>query len=572
MGSMRRTRFLFLCIFMFINTKSFCQDRETLFVSPLDIPLYLSGNFAELRSTHFHSGLDFKTQGVTGKKVYSVAEGYVSRIKVQSNGYGFSVYVNHPSGHTSVYAHLLNYSEKIGEYVKAYQYRNRRFELDIYPGKDELPVARGEVIGLSGNSGSSGGPHLHFELRKSSNQHPVNPLSYNFEVTDRIPPRVYNLYLYAIQGQGRDRLTGPARRIPLIKKGNVYVPAGGLIPEAGGQIGLGGEVYDFTDGSPNRCGVWSIKTFLDQDLRYHFQTDEFSFAESRYIHAHTDPSLKEKENKRVHLLFLKPNNSLSLYRVKENDGLMEVLPGDTSQIRIEIRDFHGNGTNIELRIAGKQVEPSQPLGNLFRWYEVNSFQNENLSLRIPAGSLYENTEFSYSVKALPNPLHPFVHSLHREEVPLHKSAELSLRVENLPAGKEGKLCIVKLSDKNEVGYMGGEYDGRGFVRAAIREFGDFTLGIDSIAPLIIPLDTRNTADLRNKEEIRFQIRDDLSGIEEYSGTLDGKWVLFEFDAKNDLLRYAFDPERIEKGKDHTLILKVTDRKGNVSQYEKIIQW
>lgn len=569
---MRRVTFLFLFIFMFVNTILFSQDKEAVFVPPLDIPLYLSGNFAELRSTHFHSGLDFKTQGVTGKKVYSVAEGYVSRIKVQSNGYGYSVYVNHPNGYTSVYAHLLSYSEKIGEYVKSYQYRNKRFELDIYPGKEELKLTRGEVIGLSGNSGSSGGPHLHFELRKSSNQHPVNPLKYTFEVKDRLPPRVYNLYLYPVDGEGKNRITGTSKRIPLVKKGDGYVPAGRLIPAAGGTFGLGVEVYDFTDGSPNRCGVYSIKTYHDQVLKYHFQTDEFSFAESRFIHAHTDPVLKVNENKRVHLLFLKPNNSLSLYPYTDNNGLMEAVPGDTCQIRIEIHDYHGNATYIELQVAGSQVADPVHQGEWFRWYEAHSFQNENLSFWIPEGSLYENTVFTYSNRTLSNPWHPFAHRLHREDVLLHKRGELGLRTETLPLGKESKLCIVKLSDNGEIEYMGGEYDGEGSVRASIREFGEFTIGIDSIAPQIIPMDTRNGSDLQTKNEIRFLIRDDLSGIDEYRGSLDGQWILFEYDAKNDLLRYKFDPERVEKGREHTLLLKVSDRKGNESEYEKVIKW
>jgi murein DD-endopeptidase MepM/ murein hydrolase activator NlpD len=165
------------------------------FCPPLDIPLYLSGNFGEIRSDHFHSGLDFKTQGVTGKNVYSVDDGYISRIKIQTMGYGNSIYISHPGGLTSVYGHLDRFSDTIANYVKACQYHKRTHTLDIYPDKESFKVKKGEIIAYSGNSGSSGGPHLHFELRGTSSQHPLNVLLYNFDVKDDLPPRIFNLYV-----------------------------------------------------------------------------------------------------------------------------------------------------------------------------------------------------------------------------------------------------------------------------------------------------------------------------------------------------------------------------------------
>jgi hypothetical protein len=332
----------------------------------------------------------------------------------------------------------------------------------------------------------------------------------------------------------------------------------------------------FTNGSHNRCGVYTIKLEVDGELRYHFQTDEFSFSESRFIHAHTDYALREKENKRVHSLFIRPNNPLSMYKETGHSGIMSLPEKDSAEIKIEISDFEGNTSYIVLSVAGEKAEEVNSIDNTggthFRWYEENNFTGEGLSLRIPSAGLYENTDFNYSRVKTENELYPWIHRIHTPEVPLHKWSHIRIKTGAIPENLQEKLCLIRLGDNQRLEYAGGEYREGGFLEGRIREFGQYTIGVDSIAPLILALDTKSTQSLKGQSEIRFLIRDDLSGIASYNGYIDEEWVLFEFDAKNDLLRYVFDEERIKKGKEHRLELRVSDRKGNTGIYKKTIQW
>ena len=192
-----------LFFFIFVTTLNVpeiqAQNEEKInFRSPLDIPLYLSGNFSELRSNHFHTGIDIKTQSVEGKAVYAVEDGYVARIKISTSGYGKAIYIRHPNGYTSVYGHLQKGNPEIEKYIQINQYKKETYTIELFPGKDELLVKKGDMIARSGNSGSSGGPHLHFEIRETRSEEPVNPLLYGFNITDNIRPIIKGIRIYPL--------------------------------------------------------------------------------------------------------------------------------------------------------------------------------------------------------------------------------------------------------------------------------------------------------------------------------------------------------------------------------------
>ncbi len=256
-------RIILVIIVQLSLIQSFGQSTS-LFHPPLKIPMYLSGNFGEIRSDHFHSGIDIKTQGSTGHHVFAIESGYVSRIKVQANGYGKSIYLAHPDGHTSVYGHLDRYREDVEAYVKEQQYRRKSHQLDLYLEPGDFKVEKGAFIAYSGNSGGSMGPHLHFEIR-TANQHPTNVLEYGFPIKDNIAPRFKGLYIYPLEKNARVNGSSEKQFFELVIDQGIYTIPWGTRIEVEGKIGIGVEVYDYLNGASNRCGVYTLEGFVEEE-------------------------------------------------------------------------------------------------------------------------------------------------------------------------------------------------------------------------------------------------------------------------------------------------------------------
>ncbi len=546
------------------------------FRPPLDIPMVLSGNFGELRADHFHSGIDIKTQGVTGKKVFAIADGYVSRIKIQTNGYGHSLYINYPGGYTSVYGHLSAYNDTLENYVKAYQYRNHAFEVDIYPSPGDLPVKKGNLVAWSGNTGSSGGPHLHFEIRNTASQHTLNALRYGFDISDKISPHLFSLFVYGMQGKGNDRISVSRKEYDLVGENGVYRLKNGDMVAAGDAAGLGLECYDYMNGTSNRCGVYSLELLVNGDRVYHFQTDEFSFNESRYINAHMDYSLEMLTRRRTHDLYRKPGEQLSMNKLTVDDGIISIAPGDTADVTIIASDAYGNSSRLKFRIKSTETpvdtqQDSTITSQLFKWYTANHYSNPYLTMNIPSGSLYVNTLFHYSMDNSRKDFYPYIHHIHTPEVPMQKYATLSVKTDPVPERLLNKTGIVLLPKKGGPSWQGGEVK-NGRITASVREFGDFTLLADTIPPAIVPVNISLDKEMKGQSSIRFSIKDQLSGIASFDGYIDNEWVLFEYEPKNDLLFYVFDTERLKSGISHELELYVRDYAGNSALYHTTFTW
>ncbi len=289
------------------------KNDSAIFQSPVDFPIYLAGNFGEIRAEHFHAGIDIKTQGVEGKKIYSIDDGYISRIKITANGYGKTIYIEHPNGYTSVYGHLRDFAPEINKRVKDIQYQNKKFEVDYFPPKDEFQFKKGEIIAYSGNTGQSSGPHLHFEIRDSRNQDPLNPLLFNFPIKDDIAPVFNSLFIY------------PATKYSLIN--GLYQPAFySLIKEnesykindtinLSGRFYFGYEINDFLNDSKNRCGIYTLSVLINNQEAYHHKIDRISFSEMGYVRSHIDYSERIRSKKTIQRTYIAPNNKLSIYKM-----------------------------------------------------------------------------------------------------------------------------------------------------------------------------------------------------------------------------------------------------------------
>lgn len=552
-----------------LNLKIFSLDAQSPdFVSPLDIPLILSGNFAELRGDHFHSGLDFKTKGITGLNVRSIDQAYVSRIKIQTNGYGNSIYLNHPGGFTSVYGHLSAYNCKIDEYVKNYQYKNESHTLDIYPKKNEILIEKGEVIGYSGTSGSSSGPHLHFEIRNTSSQHILNALNFSFEVEDNIKPKLFNLYTYSISGEQNRRRVFNRENYKLVESNGVYKILNDQIVNIEATAGFGLELFDYLNGAPNSCGIYTLELFADGQALYSFKTDEFSFAESRYINSHIDYDLKFNEKLLAHRLFQLPNSRLSMEKYQKDFGILKTETDSIYNLEIKVSDVAGNKTSLIFKARGKQTSSNSSQTeyseSLMLWDQVNTIENHLFKIKVPSGSLYEDTEISYSRISDKTKISEWIHTVGKPSIPLHIGASLSLNISQLDSSLIPKACILSLNKDNTWNYEGGNLENGDWINTKIYNFGSYIVDVDTIAPEI--------KRLQSEKSIKFIVKDNLSGIDEYKGFIDNKWALFVYDPKNDLLQYVFDEKRITKNSNHEIELYISDKKGNTTLYHNSFYW
>lgn len=533
---------------------------------PLDLPILLSGNFGELRSNHFHSGIDFKTQGSEGKPVHAVREGHVSRISVSPWGYGNGLYLTHPDGTTTVYGHLQRFSRKIADYVKQQQYAKESFNVNLFLTPDQLPVEEGEIVALSGNTGSSGGPHLHFEIRDTETEEVLDPLEYYKDrTTDTKPPLLKGIMIYPIEGKG---VVGGSSRKRELK---YRTPAGPNIVfttpvKAWGEIGLAVKAYDYMDNTTNIYGVKEITLLADSQVIYHSRLDRFSFDETRYLNSFTDYE-EWKEHRSFYIRsFVEPGNKLRFIETAGR-GTLRIDEPRPYHLTYLLTDAAGNTSRYHFRIEGKEQPIPQPVGEgteFFHWGSDNRFGAKNIRLYIPRGNLYNDLAFRYSVKT-DSTSGTTTHTLHNRPVALHRTAELSLRLTSDTLAEKRQYGIVQLV-KGRRTWIGGTYRD-GWIDANIKELGTYAIGQDTQPPAITPL---QPATWIQKQKFIFRLTDNLSGVQTYRGEIDGQFALFEMNNQS-VITYRFDPERLKRGR-HTLQLTVVDAAGNCSVYTHPFRW
>ncbi|MBU0765514.1 MAG: M23 family metallopeptidase [Bacteroidetes bacterium] len=562
---------VFFVVFYKITLHVSAQEEyeESGFRSPVDIPILPAATFGELRADHFHAGIDIKTEGVEGKKLYAVSDGYVSRIKISSKGYGKTVYITHQNGLVSVYAHLRNFSPAIGQFVKKVQYRKRMYEVDVFPSRRQIPVRKGEVIGFSGNSGGSGGPHLHFEIRDAITENAINPLEFGFKITDNIKPKINRLFIYPIDDNSFICGKNEKQIFPATGNNGIYSISQQTV-EVCGNIGFGIHTDDYLNGTGNICGIYSIDMYVDSLHVYGVEFNEISFAETRYINSHTDFEEAEVNRKWIHKAFLEPNNRLSNYNNLINRGIYSFSDDTVHTVCFIVRDSYKNTSILNFNVKAVEKVTSVQRAecmHVMPFQQANFFENEDIRVSIPAYALYDTICFSCRISpGISGAVSKLFH-IHSTSVPLHYPMTVEIRPDPVKEELKRKLVVAKVRE-GRLYPFGGDYSD-GFVSVKTDEFGGYAVFIDTVCPEIQQVNLPDSADMRKADRIKLKISDNLSGIAKYNGFIDKKWVLFEYDPKNKLITHYFEEKMLRKNVLHNFRLEVEDAVHNVAVYEVV---
>ena len=562
-------RYFLTLIGLIIGLNCFSQDSipKKYFRSPLGIPLYLAGNFGELRSNHFHAGLDMKTQGKEGFKIYAAADGFISRIKISPWGYGKTIYIDHPNGYTTVYAHLQRFKGDIAHKIKQHQHVVESWEIDWYPNDTLMKVNKGDVIALSGNTGGSGGPHLHFEIRETETEFPVNPLLFEFEIKDNIKPLIKSVTLTPLNDTSYVNNKRKTQRFLVTGAAGTYKLKYATPINAYGEIGVGIETIDKLNGYGNRNGIYSIELSKDNEVIYKSEMKKFSFDESRALNSLIDYELFLKDKIRFQRSFIEPNNHLSIYTKEKNNGVVHFSKNDKASFKYLVKDTYGNSATISFNVTGNynknQISSvlKVSVDTLFSCLDSNNFEDQNISLVIPKDALYKDLAFQYHIAdTLAGAITP-TYFLHNDFTPLHKAIHVSIKVGRLSEYLRSKATIVHFDRRKRYYSRGGTWRNN-YLTAKSKAFGGFAVMIDTIPPKITPTNIFSNKNMSGNSTITVKIADNLSGIKTYRGSIDGKWVMMEYEAKKAKLFHTFD--HLPKGK-HNFELTLTDGVGNTSK-------
>lgn len=567
-----------LVLFFVISSSSLIfSQKYPSFGPPLRIPLDPSGGFCELRSNHFHSGIDFRTQQREGVEIVSIGDGYVSRIAISHFGYGKALYITHPDGYVSVYAHLSKYNCKIEQIVNNFHYQLESYELDVPIDSGLIPVKKGEVVAFSGNTGHSFGAHLHFEIRDAKTEETIMPYLFGIKILDTKAPLIYNLRIYPLRINssinGRNAIF--ETKVIATAPGKFVLPSDVNL-EIVGAVGFAIEANDLHNLSTFKNGLYQSELKINNQPMYEVKFDRISFSELRYINAYLDYAETLKSKKKFQRMYILANDTLRNYNRSLGNGVIYDLPQGKNQAEVVVKDFFGNTSKLAFSFLYK--EPSMlykpapcKLPHCISYEEEVSFQKDDVRVHFPFHSLYENLSLEYSVSENINSYGYPRYEISNPYIPVHKKITVSFRlheIDNIPIHKQ---LIAYINEQGKTRSYGGVLDIKNeWMSAQTNDLGTYTIMADTTAPVIKPVNVVNNSSYARTTSLRFKITDNLAGIAKYRLTMNGKFVLTEYEYKKNELFTKNIPSSIPAGL-QKLVLEVWDERGNKATFETQIQ-
>lgn len=541
---------------------NFSQEKypKDYFRSPLNIPIVLSGTFGELRSNHFHSGLDIKTQGKEGLPVFAIAEGYVSRIKVQQYGYGKAIYITHPNGYTSVYGHLSKFSDEIESYVKSIQYKKENYETgNIFPKKNKFILKKGEIFAYSGDTGGSGGPHLHFEIRDSKTEKTINPMYFGITTPDTKPPTFQSLQVYPLTENTRINKQLNSFKVPIKNIGKGIYKSDRIY--ANGNIGFGVNVFDRLNKANNKNGIFSLEMLVNGKRVYYYDVETFSFAESKYLNLLIDYKYFKKYRSRLQKTYKTNANKLSIYKDLLNNGEIKVEKGLNYSVEILAKDFNGNTSSIKIPVIGSENTTIFKKQRDTTAYKITAknfhkFTLKNVTVAFPKNTFYEDIFLDFKVDG-------GVAKIHTPTIPLDKSYTLTFNVAKYSNAEKKQLYIANVDYKKYPRYQYTRKKDSTFFTTT-KSLGSYTLKKDAIKPKVKILYFKDKQWITKLKTLKVKISDVGSGIKNWYATIDDEWVLMQYNHKKGILTYNFNDKKLV-GSKHIFKIVVSDNVGNTTE-------
>ena len=539
---------------LFISNINFGISQEIDFHTPIDAPFDLSGTFGEFRS-RFHTGIDFKSRGVQGQKIFSIEDGYVSRIEVNNYGYGKVIYIDHFNGFTSVYAHLKNFSPELDEYVKSELYKSKRNSIKKFPKTNQLRINKGEVIGYSGNTGRSFGPHLHFEIRDTKSQDAINPLMFNYSYKDDERPIIRGLYII-------NENNSLVRNSPIRKKVKKINDSTYTVDdfEYNGKIGIGLDIYDIQyKNLYNQNGVYKVELFIDSILKYSYKMDKIKFSENHYKKIMYDYLSLARKNRKVLKIYTPRNSDLSFLKNNKFNGIINSDSIRNNSLLVRVSDWNGNSSSIKFNIkANDSISRRSSYNGIEILTNQNYTLNKNSSIiEIGKNTFYDDLLMNISYQSdtlnLGKEKDPFRSSI-RIKLPHKISDTLELRQSFVGKIINGKISYIS-SKKN-----------KSYIYANTSSLGEYIISKDTLKPDIKPINFTNKSNIKVKNTLKLRLKDDLSGIKNYSSYFNGNWALFEYEPKSNMIFHNLSDGIIKDG-ENELIIKYEDGVGNKGVYQ-----